>query len=151
MNITRILAVSCTSCALLAWHGFAHAIEYHSAKESTILFDTPSEQGNKRYILLAGTPVELVLTSGDWVKVRDMEGGLTWVQASALSPQRTVIIKSDRATVRREANASAPVVFEATRNVVLLLRGQPTPTGWVQVSHRDGSTGFIRVTDVWGL
>jgi len=24
-------------------------------------------------------------------------------------------------------------------------------TGWVKVRHRDGATGFIRSTQVWGL
>lgn len=151
MTKNLFLALSCLCGALLNSAAHAQAIEYRSAKAATVLYDTPSTQGAKRYILLSGTPVEVISTSGEWVKVRDQAGALTWAPASALSPQRTVIVKVDRTTVRQQANPSSPPVFDALRNVVLQLRGQATPTGWVQVSHPDGSTGFIRITDVWGL
>ncbi|MFN3987181.1 MAG: SH3 domain-containing protein [Rhodocyclaceae bacterium] len=128
----------------------AQAIEFRSVSEPAILYDTPSEQGRKMFIIAAGTPVEVVVVTDQWVKVRDPGGAITWIEERQLSAQRTVMVTTDRATVRQRPEPDAPAVFETVRDAVLDLRGAPV-AGWVQVAHRDGNTGFIRVTDIWGL
>jgi SH3-like domain-containing protein len=54
------------------------------------------------------------------------------------------------AQVRATPDDQAPLVFEAERDVVLELV-EVVPAGWAKVKHRDGQSGFLRATQVWGL
>ena len=54
------------------------------------------------------------------------------------------------ATVGQAASDQAAVVFQAERGV-LLDPIEPPAGGWVRVRHRDGATGFVRTSEVWGL
>lgn len=132
--------------------GTALAIDYASVAGTAILFETSSPHARKLAIIRAGTPVEVVVTSPDfqWVKVRDPSGTLSWIVGNALSKQRTVIVTAERASVRAEANIGAPPLFDVARDVVLDLV-TADPSGWVKVHHADGSTGYLRATEVWGL
>lgn len=144
---TRLLALA---TALMLPAAMAHAIDFRSVSEASILYDAPSTAGKRLYIVAPGTPVEMVVTLDKWVKVRDAGGALTWIERRALAEKRTVIVSSSRAMVRQRAAADAPVAFEAIKDVVLELGGQPAD-GWLQVRHKDGVTGFVRVNEVWGL
>ena len=54
----------------------AYAIEFKSvADEITVLYDAPTTQSTKRLILTRGYPVEVIIASDGWVRVRD-EGGI---------------------------------------------------------------------------
>lgn len=128
----------------------ALALEYRSVAAPAILYDAPSEQGRKLFVIAKQTPVEVVVSLDKWVKVRDMGGGLTWIERSRLSDHRTVQVSAARATIRQKPEETAPPVFEANRDVVLDL-AEPPAAGWVKVRHRDGASGYVRVTDVWGL
>lgn len=128
----------------------AQAIDFRSVATASILYDAPSNQGKRLFIIAADTPVELISVTDRWARVRDAGGAITWIDAAALSDRRTVQVSSDRASVRQSPDTSAPAVLEVTRDVVLELRGTPA-NGWVQVAHRDGIVGHIRVTEVWGL
>lgn len=130
--------------------GASHAIEYRSVSKPSILFDTPSEQGKRLFIISAGTPVEVVVELERWVKIRDAGGAITWIERGALSTQRTVQVTTDSALVREAPAADAPVTFETVRDLVLELTADPS-AGWVQVRHRDGTSGYLRVTEAWGL
>ena len=96
-------------------------------------------------------PVEMVVTIDRWVKVREPAGSLLWLERRQLSDKRTVIVTAARADVRQRPDASAPLAFEAARDVVLELGDKPPADGWIGVRHRDGTTGFVRITQVWGL
>ena len=128
----------------------AHAIEFRSVNKASILYETPSETGKRVFIIASGTPVEVVVVADKWIKVRDAGGTINWIDGSALSPRRTLMVKTDRAIIRQNPEASAPPAFEAARDTVLELRAEPV-NGWVQVGHQDGLSGFVRVMDVWGL
>ena len=102
------------------------------------------------YRLRPGTPVEIVVREDGWLRVRDPEGGLAWVEGSALSARRMVIVTAERALVRRAPAESAAPAFEATRHVVLELL-EPASQGWARVRHVEGFEGFVRASEVWGL
>jgi len=130
--------------------GPAAALEYRSMAAPAILYDAPSDQGKKLFVIARQTPVEVVVSLDKWVKVRDMGGGLTWVERSRLSEHRTLQVSAARAAVRQKPEEGAPLVFEAARDVILDL-AEPPAGGWVKVRHKDGLSGYVRAADVWGL
>jgi len=137
---------------LLAAGGIAPAaaLEFKSVSENAaVLYDAPSAKANKLYIVNHGYPVEVVVVVEGWVKVRDISGDLTWIESKNLTDRRTVIVKAPLAQVRQSADDNAPVVFQAQQNVILDLV-EATGGGWLRVRHRDGQTGFVKASQVWG-
>lgn len=128
----------------------AHALDYRSIAAPAILYDAPSAKSKPLYVINAGTPVESVVPMEGWVKVRDMQGTLAWVESKQLSDKRTVQVRAERAQVLAQANDKAAQVFEAERDVVLDLL-ESAGNGWVKVRHRDGQIGYVKTLQVWGL
>ncbi len=127
------------------------AADFRSATEdAVVLYDAPSVQGKKLFIVSQGYPLEVIVLLQGWIKVRDASGALSWVEAGKVNAkQRTVMVKSTVAQIRQTAEDSAPVVFQAQQHVVLELT--ETAGAWLRVRHRDGVTGYIRATQVWGV
>ncbi len=138
-----------SAAALLAACGSALAADYLSLAEAAVMYDTPSTKGKPLFVVRRYTPVEVVVSLGEWVKVRDADGTITWLEKRSLAPTRTLLTAS-RAQVRQGPDDKTPIVFEAERGVVLELQ-EAAPPGWAKVKHRDGQGGFIRITLVWGL
>ena len=129
----------------------ALAIDYRSIEvPAAILYDSPSQKGKKLYLIKSQTPVEAVVRLEGWVKVRDAEGTLAWVEARNLGERRTLVVTAPRAEIREADKADAPVVTALDKWVVVEFL-EPAAPGWAKVRHRDGATGFIRSTQVWGL
>lgn len=137
--------VLCTALSLPAW-----AIEYRTVDAATVLYDAPSQRGSKLFVIKRDTPVELVVSLEGWAKVRDAEGGLAWIEKKFLVEKRMVIVNASRAEIRQKADESAPLAFEAEKNVALDYL-ETAAGGWVKVHHRDGVTGFVRANQIWGL
>jgi SH3-like domain-containing protein len=127
----------------------AQALDYRSLTDNTPVFDAGSRQANAQFILLKGTPVELIVTLDRWAKVREASGGIGWVERSLLSERRQLIVTAASADVRQSPASDAPLVFTASKD--LLLEPGDKPVGsWVKVKHRDGRSGFIELKAVWG-
>ena len=127
------------------------AAEFRSvAENAAVLYDAPSAKAKKRYILGRGYPVEVVVVVEGWTKVRDAGGELAWIETRSLSERRSVMVKTTLADVRTAAEDKAPLAFQAEQNVLLDLN-ELTGTGWARVTHRDGQTGYIKVSVVWGV
>ncbi|MDR3353096.1 MAG: hypothetical protein LBO00_08900 [Zoogloeaceae bacterium] len=130
--------------------GTARALEYRSVAAPVAVFHE-APRGKKLYLLKEGTPLEILIHQGDgWIKARDAEGTLAWVESRALSTRRTVVVTATRADVRKSASMDAPIVFQAEKWVALELL-ESGQTGWAKVRHRDGASGFVRITQIWGL
>lgn len=128
----------------------AWALDFRSIAEAAVLYDAPSRQAKRVYVMARQTPVEVVVTVEGWTKVRDAAGDIAWIEKRLVSEQRTLIVTAARAEVRSQPEEKAPLAFEADKEVVLELL-EASPPGWAKVRHRDGQTGFVRVTQVWGL
>ncbi len=127
------------------------AIDYRSVEvPAAILYDSPSQKGKKLYLIRAQTPVEAVVRLEGWVKVRDAEGTLAWIEARNVSERRTLVVTASRAEMRESDKSEAPVVATLDKWVVVDFIEAAAP-GWAKVRHRDGATGFVRSTQVWGL
>ena len=120
-------------------------------EEAAVLYDAPSAQSKKLFVVNQGYPLEVIVVVEGWIKVRDANGGLSWVDAKQVSAKvRTVMVKAPVAQVRQAADDNAPVTFQAQQNVLLDLT-EVVAGGWLRVRHRDGVAGFIRVAQVWGI
>jgi len=128
----------------------AFALEYRSiASLKAILYDAPSIEASKRYILGQGYPVEVIVNLGEWIKVRDALGGLSWIESKQLSNKRTVLVIA-KTDIKSAEDASASLVATVEKDVVLELLPSTTKTGWVKVKHRDGATGYVPNSALWG-
>ena len=130
----------------------ALAAEFRAATEdAVVLFDAPSAQSQKLFIVSQGYPLEVIVVLQGWIKVRDANGALSWVDVNKVSAKtRTVMVKTQVAQIRQAADDNAPVVFRAQHNVVMEL-SEVVAGGWLRVRHRDGASGFVRVAQVWGV
>ena len=129
----------------------ARALEFRSvAEDGAVLFDAPSQKAKPLFIVARGTPVEAVVNLEGWVKVRDAAGDLAWIERKSLAEKRMLIVTAKTAEVRVQAEAGAPLVFEADKDVLLEFV-ESGPLGWAKVRHRDGQSGFVRANQVWGL
>jgi len=149
MKITRLHVFAGVALSL-GWAA-AQAAEFRSVGDApAVLYDAPSQKGRKLFVAPRAMPVEVVLTYGEWVKVRDATGGMAWTEAKALTPQRHVIVTGNSgARVRATANDLAPVVFTAEKGVLLDM-AEPFAAGWIRVRHRDGESGYVKAGEVWG-
>ena len=129
----------------------AAALEYRSvAVPKAILYDAPSLQGKKLYLIGQGYPVEVIVNLGDWIKVRDNQGGLNWAEAKQLSAaKRTVLVTQSQAEIHQSADAGSNLVAKLDKDVVLELL-EPGKNGWIKVKHRDGLTGYMLASATWG-
>lgn len=146
----RACAAAAAACLWAA--APAAGAEFRSvASAAAVMYDAPSQQARKLFVAPRGMPVEVLSVVNQWVKVREMEGALVWVERADLSAARTVICKVAAAAVRAAPQEGGDVVFQAERGVVLELTEPAPAPGWVRVRHRDGATGYVRAVDVWGL
>jgi len=130
MKYSRIL-VLCAWSGLFAT-GAAQAIEYKSVgSDPAVAYDAPGAKGRKVFVAPRGMPVETILTYGDWTKVRDSA------------------VKVANAKVRASADDAGAVAFSADKGVLLEL-AEPVTSGWVKVKHRDGQSGYVKASEVWG-
>ena len=129
----------------------ASALEYRTvAVPKAILYDAPSTEAIKTYILNTAYPVEVIVNLGAWIKVRDLQGGLNWVETKNLTTKRTVIVTT-KTEIKSAEDSGASSVATVEKDVILALLSTTAKNGWIKVKHRDGLQGYIKVTDVWGF
>jgi SH3-like domain-containing protein len=119
------------------------------ADKPAIIFDAPSAKAQKIFVFSRNMPVEILVRLDKWIKVRDAENAVGWVESSALGTSRFVQVSADIAQIRETASAASPLAFEAQRAVLLEVIGTTTQ-GFVPVRHRDGPAGFVLKSQIWG-
>ncbi len=137
--------------SLIAATGAALAIDYRSVGvPAAILYDAPSQQSKKIYLIRELTPVEVVVRLDGWFKVRDAEGTLAWIESRDIVDRRTLVVTAAKAELREADNPEASVLLELGKWVAVDFVESASP-GWVKVRHRDGAVGYLRSVQVWGL
>ena len=114
-----------------------------------MLFDAPSANAARILVVSQGSPVEVISTIEGWTKLREQGGRIAWVESRALTSRRTVLVSAPVAMVREAATETSPAVFDAQRGLILDM--VEMAGAWVRVRHRDGLSGYVRATEVWGL
>jgi len=147
MTSPRLIA----SAVLLLASAAAQAFDFKTVGQTpAILYDAPSHNGGKLYVAPRGMPVEVMLSYGDWVKVRDASGDMAWTESRLLSGKRNVVVRTAGAKLRPTPEDSASVLMTADKGVLLEL-ADPQVSLWVKVRHKDGIIGYIKAIDVWGI
>jgi SH3-like domain-containing protein len=136
----------------------ATAADFRATSEpATVLYDAPSARARPMFVYGRDVPVEVLVGVEGWTKVRDAAGTIGWMPAKALSDKRVVVVRPAVADVRASPDEAAPVVFRAEKDVILEVTdtatspGASASPGWVRVRHRDGASGYIRLTQVFGF
>jgi len=131
--------------------GVAAALDFRAVTaERAVLFDAPSLQAKKLYVVGRYYPVEVLVSLDTFIKVRDSAGELFWIEKKNLGTTRTVVVTVSRADIRQAPDKGAPLVFQAEREVALELL-EVGRDGWAKVRHPDGLSGYVAVSQVWGL
>ena len=128
----------------------ATALEYRNTGRPALLYDSPSTAAGKVAIAGSGLPLEIIVTTDAWVKVRDHSGRLAWLEKSALGDTRNVMVKAAATAVHEQPRADADVAFHAERGVLLEATGEADLYGWLPVRHVDGLAGWLPSHAVWG-
>lgn len=151
INFSRqLLALGLAASASLVFSFSAQALEFRSVvPPKAVLYDAPSKEASKLYILSGGYPVEVIVNLGDWTKVRDQLGSLSWIENKQLSSRRMVlvIVKTD---IRMAEDVTSALVATVDKDVMLELVSPGIKNGWVKVKHRDGIIGFVQIGSIWG-
>ncbi len=129
----------------------ASALDFRSVSvPKAVLYDAPSSAAKKVLLLSQNYPVEIVVNLGDWLKVRDAQGALNWVEAKQLSNKHTVLV-TNNAEIRQATDATSPLIATVEKDVVLEVADVKLNNGWLKVRHRDGVAGYILISSTWGF
>jgi SH3-like domain-containing protein len=119
---------------------------------AAILYDGPSKQAKKLYVAPRGMPIEVLSILPQWIKIRDQSGDVLWVERSDLGPVKSVLTVV-LASVYQAALDTSPLLFQVERGVLLEIVEAPAggaPT-WLKVKHTDGTSGFVKLAEIYGL
>ena len=148
VNINRLLIL--TFLALMSVN--ASALDFRSVSVSrAVLYDAPSINAKKVLLLSQNYPVEVIVNLGDWLKVRDAQGTLNWVEAKQLSNKRMVMLAVSKGEIRQAADVTSNLLAVVDKDVVLEVADTKISNGWLKVKHRDGTAGFILISSTWGF
>lgn len=96
----------------------------------------------------AGLPVKVLEVYPNWRKIQDPDGTTGWVQGNLLSDNRTAVVVGGIREMRGAADASGAVVWRAEPGVIGSLK--QCDRGWCLFDVK-GRTGYIAVSDIWGV
>lgn len=130
---------------------FVQAAEYRSvAVTKAIGYDAPSSEATKMLIYSKDYPLEVIVNLGDWLKLRDQQGGLVWLENKNLSQKRFVFVL-DRTDINLAETAPSALVATVEKGVSLELISTNFKNGMVKVKHRDGLSGYVQANKLWGV
>jgi SH3-like domain-containing protein len=124
------------------------AAEYVSvSKDGVNIRSGPSTKDEVYWEVFKDFPLKVVQRKGDWAKTQDFEGDSGWVYTPLLSKKKTVIVKVKKANLRIGPGKNYEVVASALYGVVF--KPGKRDGEWMQVSHSDGTKGWIHRSLVW--
>lgn len=126
--------------------------EFRSVSVSkTILYEAPSATTKRVYLVSEGYPLEVIVNLGDWLKVRDPYGTLSWVESKNLQSKRTVIVKVDKANIFKEPELKSALLANIEKDIVIELSDPLITSGWIKVRYQQDLDGYIQASQVWGI
>lgn len=137
-----LLTISCFFAAS------ALAAEYVSvAKDGVNIRSGPTTNDEIFWEVFKDFPLKVLETKGDWSKTQDFEGDVGWIYSPLLSSKKTVIVKVKKANIRVGPGTNYEIAASALYGVVF--NPGKRDGEWLQVSHADGTKGWIHSSLVW--
>jgi SH3-like domain-containing protein len=95
-----------------------------------------------------GLPVQVVAEMGEWRRICDPDGGLSWVHERTTDGHRTVMrTQPGPAPIYRGARATSPIAaYLAPRALAAVDRCQ---SDWCKI-HIGRASGWVQAASVWG-
>ena len=121
------------------------------ASAKTILYEAPSATTKRVYLVGEGYPLEIIVNLGDWLKVRDPYGTLSWAESKNLQSKRTVIVKVDKANIYKDPESKSALVATIEKDVIIELSDPLIANGWIKVRYQQDLDGYIQTSQVWGI
>jgi len=121
------------------------------ASAKTILYEAPSATTKRVYLVGEGYPLEIIVNLGDWLKVRDPYGTLSWAESKNLQSKRTVIVKVDKANIYKDPESKSALVATIEKDVVIELSDPLIANGWIKVRYQQDLDGYLQTSQVWGI
>jgi SH3-like domain-containing protein len=92
-------------------------------------------------------PIEIIETSGVWLRFKDYEGDSGWIHKSLVDKTPTVVTKQNGCQLRAGPGTEQPVLIKVDKGIpfkVLKRDGR-----WIQVEHADGDKGWLHDALIW--
>lgn len=101
----------------------------------------------------SGFPLKVLKRKKNWIRIRDFEGTIGWVNKNMVSSVPHMIVKVHRKSRKRINVRSGPgtrsrIVAKAHYGVVF--KTLQKKNGWVKVHHQKGVTGWVKRSLLWG-
>lgn len=114
----------------------------------------PGKKYSVKWEYGSGFPVEIIERNGDWLKVKDFEDDTGWLHKSVLINTPQAIVKAnknseEKINIRQGPGSDNKIVGKAHYGVVFKILGHQS--GWVEVSHESGVTGWVSSHLLWGF
>ena len=117
-----------------------------------ILYEGPSDATDKEFIITEGYPLMVMVRLKDWLKVKDHEGKISWINANDTDKQRTVMTLKKNVNLFYKPTTNSVHLANIDEFVTLKLLSTYDTNGWVEVKTITGYIeGYIRKEDVWGF
>ena len=146
-QLTTRACIAGSLCTLLAVPAFS--AEYVSVvKDGVNVRTAPNTDAPVSMELFQGYPLMVQGKEGDWLKISDYENDTGYIHSSLVTKGTTVIVNAKKsANMRSEPNATAPVIADIERGVILTKIS--VQDKWVKVKHSGGTVGWISQPLVW--
>ena len=83
-----------------------------------------------------------------YLRVRDYEGRVGWIQKSQVNNTKGVVVEVARVNVRKGPGANHPIAFKAYKGVTFQVLDERD--GWLEVKHESGQRGWVSKPLTWG-
>lgn len=100
------------------------------------------------WTLARGYPLKVTGREGHWLQVQDFEGDTGWVLARLTGRKAHMVVKVDRANIRKGPSTRQRIVGSAQYGEVL--RTLEQRGSWVRVRQTEGATGWVARRLLWG-
>jgi SH3-like domain-containing protein len=127
---------------------YSHAKFLSINKKVARVKKAPRESATVVFKVIQYTPLEIIKVKDNWVRVRDFQGDIGWIQSSYLSQIPTVIIKEKKANIRNGPGIQYELRW--TAHLGYPLKCLRENGGWYKIVDNDDETGWVRSDLVWG-
>ena len=120
--------------------------------KKAILYEGPSDATDKEYIITEGYPLLVMVKLKDWLKVKDHEGKISWINVSDTAKQRMVMTLKKNVNLFYKPTINSVHLATVDEFVTLKLLSSYDSNGWIEVKTLTGYIeGYVRKEDVWGF